>query len=467
MQRRRRLRLRLPGPEVLGLLARHRRSTAVYDDIRRSASSRRRAASSSARRTTRRRASARSSTPRPATGSADYIESGKREATLAVAVRAARGRLAGRAASTSRPHIFADVRPDAAIAQEEIFGPVAGGHAGRATSTRRWRIANGARYALTGGLYQPQPGRTSPGSRREFRVGNLYINRGITGALVERQPFGGFKMSGIGTKAGGPDYLLQFVEPRVDHREHPAPRLRPSGRPPGRLIEPFSLPRRLKARERTIRPRGRGQGGGTHDSQGQDRDRGAAGSRGHPRTARGGRSRGRLRQQREQQRGRRLKHGRRADLRAGGHGERPRAGDGIRHRHSEQEPVGRRRGRSGLRRRGPAGIGSVVPLPAPHRRPLAAGRPRRTAVHRRPHQEHDHGHGRLRDVERPGQSERRRRADRATAARRHRRLLCRRHGQRTLHRAAAIPTPRSSSASRSSSSRPPSSASPSSATSRA
>ena len=51
--------------------------------------------------------------------------------------------------------------------------------------------------------------------RREFRVGNLYINRGITGALVERQPFGGFKMSGIGSKAGGPDYLLQFLEPRV------------------------------------------------------------------------------------------------------------------------------------------------------------------------------------------------------------------------------------------------------------
>ena len=51
----------------------------------------------------------------------------------------------------------------------------------------------------------------SSGSRREFRVGNLYINRGITGALVDRQPFGGFKLSGIGTKAGGPDYLLEFL----------------------------------------------------------------------------------------------------------------------------------------------------------------------------------------------------------------------------------------------------------------
>ena len=49
----------------------------------------------------------------------------------------------------------------------------------------------------------------------EFRAGNLYINRGITGALVGRQPFGGFGMSGVGSKAGGPDYLLQFVEPKV------------------------------------------------------------------------------------------------------------------------------------------------------------------------------------------------------------------------------------------------------------
>ncbi len=51
-------------------------------------------------------------------------------------------------------------------------------------------------------------------ARREFRVGNLYLNRGITGALVGRQPFGGFGLSGVGTKAGGADYLLHFVEPR-------------------------------------------------------------------------------------------------------------------------------------------------------------------------------------------------------------------------------------------------------------
>jgi RHH-type proline utilization regulon transcriptional repressor/proline dehydrogenase/delta 1-pyrroline-5-carboxylate dehydrogenase len=71
-------------------------------------------------------------------------------------------------------------------------------------------IANGTQYALTGGLYSRSPvhiGRV----KREFMVGNLYINRGITGALVDRHPFGGFKLSGIGTKAGGSDYLLEFL----------------------------------------------------------------------------------------------------------------------------------------------------------------------------------------------------------------------------------------------------------------
>ena len=72
------------------------------------------------------------------------------------------------------------------------------------------RIANGTPYALTGGLYSRSPANIER-VKREFRVGNLYINRGITGALVDRQPFGGFKLSGIGTKAGGPDYLHEFL----------------------------------------------------------------------------------------------------------------------------------------------------------------------------------------------------------------------------------------------------------------
>jgi acyl-CoA reductase-like NAD-dependent aldehyde dehydrogenase len=71
-------------------------------------------------------------------------------------------------------------------------------------------MANGTQYALTGGLISRSPA-TIARVRREFLVGNLYINRGTTGALVQRQAFGGFKMSGVGSKAGGPDYLAQFM----------------------------------------------------------------------------------------------------------------------------------------------------------------------------------------------------------------------------------------------------------------
>ena len=89
-------------------------------------------------------------------------------------------------------------------------------------------IANGVRYALTGGLISRSPAAIER-VRREFRVGNLYINRGITGALVERQPFGGFKMSGIGSKAGGPRLPAAVPRAARDHREHDAARLRAAG----------------------------------------------------------------------------------------------------------------------------------------------------------------------------------------------------------------------------------------------
>jgi RHH-type proline utilization regulon transcriptional repressor/proline dehydrogenase/delta 1-pyrroline-5-carboxylate dehydrogenase len=75
-------------------------------------------------------------------------------------------------------------------------------------------IANRSPYALTGGIFSRSPANIEK-ARSQFRVGNLYINRGITGAIVQRQPFGGLKLSGIGSKAGGPDYLLQFLEPRA------------------------------------------------------------------------------------------------------------------------------------------------------------------------------------------------------------------------------------------------------------
>jgi RHH-type proline utilization regulon transcriptional repressor/proline dehydrogenase/delta 1-pyrroline-5-carboxylate dehydrogenase len=111
------------------------------------------------------------------------------------------------------PHIFSGVRPDHAIAKEEIFGPVlAVMHA--SSFEAALEIANGSVYKLTGGVFSRKPSHLEL-ARRKFRVGNLYLNRGITGALVARQPFGGFAMSGVGSKAGGHDYLLQFVEPRA------------------------------------------------------------------------------------------------------------------------------------------------------------------------------------------------------------------------------------------------------------
>lgn len=111
------------------------------------------------------------------------------------------------------PHIFTDVAADNPLAQEEIFGPVLA--VLRAGSLERAiEIANGTDYALTAGIFSRSPEHLSR-ARRELVAGNVYLNRGITGALVARQPFGGFRMSGIGTKAGGPDYLLQFVVPRT------------------------------------------------------------------------------------------------------------------------------------------------------------------------------------------------------------------------------------------------------------
>jgi RHH-type proline utilization regulon transcriptional repressor/proline dehydrogenase/delta 1-pyrroline-5-carboxylate dehydrogenase len=110
------------------------------------------------------------------------------------------------------PVIFADVPPEARIAQEEIFGPVLSVMRAKDLD-EAIEIANGTDYALTGGLYS-RSRETIDRVKKEFKIGNIYINRKITGAMVNRQPFGGFKMSGIGSKAGGPDYLLQFLIPR-------------------------------------------------------------------------------------------------------------------------------------------------------------------------------------------------------------------------------------------------------------
>jgi RHH-type proline utilization regulon transcriptional repressor/proline dehydrogenase/delta 1-pyrroline-5-carboxylate dehydrogenase len=140
----------------------------------------------------------------------NYIEIGKQEARLAYAGDA--GALAQEGYYVA-PHVFADVPEQARIAQEEIFGPVLSVIRARDLD-QALAVANGTVYALTGGLYSRSPHNIAR-VKREFRVGNLYINRKITGALADRQPFGGFKLSGIGSKAGGPDYLLQFLQPRV------------------------------------------------------------------------------------------------------------------------------------------------------------------------------------------------------------------------------------------------------------
>lgn len=110
------------------------------------------------------------------------------------------------------PVIFTGLNVDSRLAWEEIFGPVVAVlRAGDIEEALE--IANNTPYALTGGLFSRSPGNIGK-VKAAFRVGNLYINRKITGALVGRQPFGGFGMSGVGSKAGGPDYLLQFMNPR-------------------------------------------------------------------------------------------------------------------------------------------------------------------------------------------------------------------------------------------------------------
>ena len=109
------------------------------------------------------------------------------------------------------PTVFTDVKPDSFLAQNEIFGPVLAVTKAKDLSDAV-KIANGTRYGLTGGIYSRSP-KNIDYVKEHLEVGNLYINRAITGAIVNRHPFGGLKQSGVGSKTGGPDYLLQFLEP--------------------------------------------------------------------------------------------------------------------------------------------------------------------------------------------------------------------------------------------------------------
>ncbi len=136
-----------------------------------------------------------------------YIDIGKKEGTLLVQREVPdTGHFVG-------PTIFEDIDVEDRLAQEEIFGPVLALMKAESFD-HAIDIANSTRFALTGTVYSRSPYNIEK-ARSSFNVGNLYINRGSTGALVYRNPFGGFKRSGAGTKAGGPDYLKQFMVPRT------------------------------------------------------------------------------------------------------------------------------------------------------------------------------------------------------------------------------------------------------------
>ncbi|HZQ55724.1 MAG TPA: L-glutamate gamma-semialdehyde dehydrogenase [Bryobacteraceae bacterium] len=134
-----------------------------------------------------------------------YIETGKQEGRLITGGVPAEGE-----GYFIRPTIIADVDSKARIFQEEIFGPVLA-----VTKAKDFddalRLANDSEYGLTGAVFTTNPAKADK-AKKQFFVGNLYINRKCTGAMVGAHPFGGFNMSGTDSKAGGPDYLLQFVQ---------------------------------------------------------------------------------------------------------------------------------------------------------------------------------------------------------------------------------------------------------------
>jgi RHH-type proline utilization regulon transcriptional repressor/proline dehydrogenase/delta 1-pyrroline-5-carboxylate dehydrogenase len=111
------------------------------------------------------------------------------------------------------PHVAAELPSGSAVLKEEIFGPLLTLETVPSVEAA-CDLVDGLDYALTGGLFSRDPHTVEYVASRS-PVGNLYVNRQITGAMVGRQPFGGNRLSGAGMKAGGPDYLLQFVDPQV------------------------------------------------------------------------------------------------------------------------------------------------------------------------------------------------------------------------------------------------------------
>ncbi|WP_243387973.1 L-glutamate gamma-semialdehyde dehydrogenase [Bacillus kexueae] len=138
----------------------------------------------------------------------EYVEIGKEEGKLMVG---------GEGDDTTgffiKPTVFADVAPEARIMQEEIFGPVVAFTKAK-DFDQAIEIANNTEYGLTGAVISNNRANIEK-AREDFHVGNLYFNRGCTGAIVGYQPFGGFNMSGTDSKAGGPDYLLLHMQAKT------------------------------------------------------------------------------------------------------------------------------------------------------------------------------------------------------------------------------------------------------------
>lgn len=137
----------------------------------------------------------------------EYIEIGRKEGRVLAGGGAAEGN-----GHYIQPTVLADIEPKHRVFQEEIFGPVLS-----VTKAKDFdegiAFANDTEYGLTGAVYTDNPAKIEK-AKKEFFVGNLYINRKCTGAMVGAHPFGGFNMSGTDSKAGGPDYLLQFLQPK-------------------------------------------------------------------------------------------------------------------------------------------------------------------------------------------------------------------------------------------------------------
>jgi 1-pyrroline-5-carboxylate dehydrogenase len=135
----------------------------------------------------------------------EYIDVGKQEGRLIAGGEALEGD-----GYFVRPTVIADIESKDRLFQEEIFGPVLAVSKAR-DFDHALELANDTEYGLTGAVYTNDRSKIEK-AREQFFVGNLYINRKCTGAMVGAHPFGGFNMSGTDSKAGGPDYLLQFLQ---------------------------------------------------------------------------------------------------------------------------------------------------------------------------------------------------------------------------------------------------------------